>query len=292
MYRNRELVDESKEIKYLTDDLTGESIRFIDRNQENPFFVYLSFNAVHTPMHAKEEDIEQQSLKGSKKRKIYAAMTQSMDENIGKLVNYLESKDLLDNTLIAFINDNGGAGNNASKNSPLRGNKGSYWEGGIRIPFFLHWPNKLKAKTIETPISTLDLIPTFLNASGAKTLPANLDGKDLFAHSNPESSAMERPYLFWRLWRAAAVRKGDWKLIRIADDALQDQRVLLAPLILVNLKDDPAEEKNYADIHPEIRDELLQALEKWEEGLAPPRWYDGKDWEHWADMQIKNHSKN
>ena len=290
MYRNRELVDESQEIQYLTDDLTEESIRFMERNQGNPFFIYLSYNAVHTPMHAKEEDIEQQMVKGSEKRKIYAAMTQSMDENIGKLVDYLESKNQLNNTLIAFINDNGGARNNASKNSPLRGAKGSYWEGGIRIPFFLHWPNKIKAKGIETPISTLDLIPTFLKASGAQRMSDNLDGRDLFALVNQEQSLAERPYLFWRLWRAAAVRKGDWKLIRIADDPLEDKPELLAPLILVNLKEDPAEEKNYAELRPEIRDELLQALEKWEEGLASPRWYDGQDWEHWADMQIKNHS--
>ncbi|MEM8886557.1 MAG: sulfatase-like hydrolase/transferase [Bacteroidota bacterium] len=290
MYRNRELVDESKEIHYLTDDLTEESIDFIERNHSDPFFIYLSYNAVHTPMHAKEEDIEQQAIKGSEKRKIYAAMTQSMDENIGKLVKYLESKDLMDNTLIAFINDNGGAGNNASKNSPLRGTKGSYWEGGIRIPFFLHWPQKIKAKNIDVPISTLDLIPTFLTASGTQEIPQNLDGRDLFAQEG--ESAKDRPYLFWRLWQSAAVRKGDWKLIRIAEDPLHDSRALLAPLILVNLKEDPAEEKNYAESHPEIRDELLKALESWEEGLATPRWYDGKDWEHWAEMQIKNHAMN
>lgn len=292
IYRNRDLVDESKEIQYLTDDLTEESIHFIEKNKENPFFIYLSYNAVHTPMHAKEEDIEQQSIEGSEKRKIYAAMTQNMDENIGKLIQYLESINLLDNTLIAFINDNGGAGNNASQNSPLKGYKGSYWEGGIRIPFFLHWPQKIKTADIHTPISTLDLMPSFLQAAGAEDIPDNLDGRDLFALAEDIEVAKERPYLFWRLWRAAAVRKGDWKLIRIAEDPLQNERELLAPLILVNLKEDPAEERNYASSHPEIRDELLQALENWESGLAPPRWYDGRDWEHWADMQIKNHSMN
>ncbi|MEL6255701.1 MAG: hypothetical protein AAFR87_27095, partial [Bacteroidota bacterium] len=151
---------------------------------------------------------------------------------------------------------------------------------------------KIEAKEFQYPISTLDLIPTFLKAAGAQAFPDNLDGRDLFTPANESKSAIERPYLFWRLWRAAAVRKGDWKLIRVADDPLQKERKLLAPLVLVNLKEDPGESKNLADTHPEIRDELLLALESWEEGLAKPRWYDGQDWEHWADMQLKGHSMN
>lgn len=294
IYQNKEVLEEAQAVSYLTDDFTQASIDFIERNSDQPFFIYLSYNAVHTPMHAKEEDIEQQSHLEPHKRKIYGAMTQSMDDNIGRLLAHLKKKGLDENTLIAFVNDNGGPGGNASKNTPLRGRKGSYWEGGIRVPFLLRWPNGIKPSNtrFRYPVSTLDLLPTFLAAAGVVQTKSNLDGKNLLPFLSEEPKEAIHDFLFWRMWRAAAVRKGDWKLIRIAEDPLVANKKLLAPLILLNLKDDPAEEVNLAEKHPEIRDELLMALENWEKGLSQPRWYDGKDWPHWANMQIKNHQLN
>lgn len=289
--RDNERVDEEKEIEYLTDDLTDAALEFVKDNSQNPFFVCLSYSAVHTPMHAKEEDIEQFSSVSFEKRRIYAAMTSSLDQNIGRLRKTLQQHGLIENTLIIFVNDNGGpTGANASNNKPLRGTKGTFWEGGIRVPFYLTWPATLPSgKKYDHPVSSMDLFPTMLEAAGRSTTKLSLDGVSLLPYLRGQRSAWPHEYLFWRLWQAGAVRKGDWKLIRIAEDPLKKDRQLLGPLILVNLQEDPAETKNLAENYPEITNDLLGALENWEKDLSQPRWYDGKDWQHWANMQVKNH---
>lgn len=290
MMRNHEPVDEAESITYTTDNLTDAALDFIARHAERPFFIYLSYNAVHTPMHAKEEDIEQFSAISAERRRLYAAMTKSMDENVGRVTRAVKERGLEDNTLIVFINDNGGATNNASINKPLRGHKGSYWEGGIRIPFTIKWPGKVPAgKTYSTPVSTLDLLPTCLAAAGAQHRGRPLDGVNLLPYLRGEKDAPPHEFLFWRMWRAAAVRFGKWKLIRIAEDPLKKQRTLLLPVLLFDLEKDPAETENLAPRCPERTKKLLAALESWEEGLTRPRWYDGSNWQHWADVQIKNH---
>ena len=95
--------------------------------------------------------------------------------------------------------------------------------------------------------------------------------------------------LFWRFWRVAAVRQGPWKLLRVAQDPLQEKRDLILPLVLMNLDDDPGETRNVAQKHPKKTKELLAKLQQWEQSLAQPRWYDGRDWKHWQEMQVKNH---
>lgn len=291
MMNNNQRVDEEKEIKYLTDDLTDAALDFISDNMSNPFFICLSFNAVHTPMHAKEEDIEQFSSISFEKRRIYAAMTKSMDENIGRVTKKLQKHGLRKNTLIVYINDNGGpTSNNASNNEPLRGAKGSYWEGGIRVPFFMTWPANLPSmKKYDHPVSSLDIFPTILGAVGRVNTKISFDGVNLLPFLRGEKTSPPHEYLFWRLWRAAAVRKGRYKLIRVAEDPLKKDRKLLLPLILIDLQNDPAEEKNVADEYPEITNDLLNALQNWEKELSQPRWYDGERWKHWAKEQVKNY---
>ncbi len=293
MMRDYKALNEQEEIKYTTDDMTDAAIDFIKRKKDKPFFIFLSYNAVHTPMHAKEEDIEQFTEITHKNRRIYAAMTKSMDGNIGRVMKVLKDYNLDDNTMIVFINDNGGPTNNSSINRPLRGYKGSYWEGGIRVPFVIKWPGKLPAGShYDQPVSTLDLMPMMLAAAGAKHAGKKLDGVNLLPYLRGENKGKPHEYLFWRLWRTAAVRKDDWKLLRIAEDPLSKEKKLLLPLMLFNLKNDPGETTNVADKYPKIAKDLLAALENWEKELAPPRWYDGTNWQHWADMQIKNHRLN
>lgn len=290
MWRDDKPIDEEKEIEYLTDDLTDAAIEFIERNKKDPFFVYLSYNAVHSPMHAKEEDIEQMSEITPKKRRIYAAMTKSMDENVGRVTKALRDLKLEDNTMVVFVNDNGGAMGNSSDNRPLRGAKGSYWEGGIRVPFTVKLPGRIKANAeFDKPVSTLDLLPTFLAVAGGKHEGKELDGVNLLPYLTGENKETPHEYLFWRLWRAAAVRKGKWKLIRIASDPLEKERKLLAPAILIDMEKDPAETSNVAKDNPEVTANLLAALNGWEKTLTQPRWYDGISWKHWADMQVKGH---
>ena len=290
MMHNHQRLNEEEQITYTTDNLTDAALDFIERHKDRPFFVYLSYNAVHTPMHAKEEDIEQCADISPQRRRIYAAMTRSMDQNVGRVTKALRDGGLEDNTLVVFINDNGGATNNASINRPLRGHKGTYWEGGIRVPFTVKWPGRLPAgRKYHSPVSTLDLLPTFLAAARADHRGKALDGVNLLPFLEGRKKELPHEYLFWRLWRAAAVRAGRWKLIRVAADPLQEERELLLPLMLFDLEKDPGETQNLAEKNPEKAKELLHALERWEKGLAQPRWYDGTAWRHWADVQIENH---
>jgi len=288
---NSQPVNEEEEIQYITDDFTDAALEFIDEQKDQPFFIYLAYNAVHTPMHAKQEDIEQYSVINNNNRRILAAMTRSMDENIGRLMSRLDELQLKDNTLVIFLNDNGGAANNASSNLPLRGCKGTYWEGGIRVPFIFSWPSRVqKDITYEAPVSSLDLLPTCLAAAGGKIFADwKLDGVNLLPYLQGKKKETPHEFLFWRLWRVSAVRQGPWKLLRTADDPLKKNRELLLPLALFNLDKDPGETINLAEQNPDKTKELLEALEKWELSLEKPRWYDGSKWKHWQDASVENH---
>ena len=288
---NEKPVDEEKEITYLTDDFTDAALEFVDRNRRQPFFMYLAYNAVHGPKHAKEEDIEQCGQISEKGRKLVAAMTRSMDHNIGRLLNKLDALKLTENTLIVFVNDNGGPQDQSYSNSPLRGFKGTYWEGGIRVPFVISWPAKLpKGQKYTHPVSSLDLLPTCLAAGGGKVPPDwKIDGVNLLPFIQGDSSKAPHETLFWRFWRVSVARRGPWKLIRVADDPLQAERKLILPLMLFNIDTDPAETKNLAKEYPQRTQQLLAALKNWEKTLAKPRWYDGSNWKHWQNESVKNH---
>lgn len=290
IYKNDEIIDETNAISYTTENFTDSAIDFIDRNKSNPFFIYLSYNAVHTPMHAKEEDIEHFSEVTPEKRKIYSAMTKSLDENIEKLISKLNAERLLENTVIFFVNDNGGATNNASDNKPLRGHKGTYFEGGIKVPFFVSWKGKLgRNREYRHPVSSMDILPTILSAANINYNQTNFDGVNLIPYLKGDINENPHEYLFWRFWHVAVVRYKDWKLLKVAENPLQKDRKLLQPLALFDLKADPFETKNVAENNPQVRDKLIKKLLAWESNLAQPRWYDGERWEHWAKIQLENH---
>jgi arylsulfatase A-like enzyme len=290
--RNEEPVDEASEITYLTDNFTDAAMEFIDRNQQHPFFIYLAYNAVHGPFHAKEEDLEQCPKIDPKVRWMVSAMTRSMDDNVGRLLARLDRLGLTENTLIMFVNDNGGTQGDAHSNGSLRGFKGTYWEGGIRVPFILSWPAQVpKGQRFDEPVSSLDLLPTCLAAAGGQPDPAwALDGVNLLPYFQGQREGAPHETLFWRFWRVSVVREGPWKLLRVAENPLEEKRPLLAPLMLVNLDDDPAETRNLAREHPAKTQSLLAKLEAWEKPLAQPRWYDGSAWRHWQEEQLKNHT--
>lgn len=248
---------------YLTDVLGDEACEFIERNQDGPFFVYLSFNAVHTPMHARKEDLNLfPELK--KTRQKQAAMTLAMDRACGKVLDKLEALGLADNTLIVFTNDNGGAPVNASNNDPLSGVKATHLEGGIRVPFIIKWDGKLKAGSHYThPISLLDLLPTFVDAAdGDLAALEGVDGVSLLPYLNGER--VDRPHqtLYWKKETRAAVRDGDWKLIRLPD----------RPPELYDLSKDVSELTNLAASQPDKVRELYKKLFQWELQLERPIW--------------------
>ena len=292
--RNKQPVDEAEEIQYLTDDFTDAALDFIDRNRKQPFFIYLAYNAVHGPKEAKTEDIEQCAEIGPEGRRLVGAMMRSMDQNIGRVQQKLNALGLADNTMVVFLNDNGGPKDVSYSNWPLRGHKGTYWEGGIRVPFIVSWPAELpRGRHYAHPVSSLDLLPTCLAAAGG-AVPKDWapDGVNLLPFLRGTNRDRPHEILFWRFWRVAVVRQGPWKLIRVAEDPLKKQRDLLLPLILTNLDDDPGETRNLAEDHPEKVRELLAKLEQWEQSLAQPRWYDGSNWKHWQEEQVKSHRFN
>ncbi|MCK0188936.1 sulfatase-like hydrolase/transferase [Arenibacter sp. F20364] len=249
---------------YLTHVLAKEAAAFIEKNRKSPFFVYLSFNAVHTPMEALPQDMVQFSdLSG--KRKTLAGMTLAMDRACGLVLQKLKELGLEDNTLIVFTNDNGGPSDaNESVNDPLSGTKANHLEGGIRVPFLMSWPARLKGgASYDFPISTLDLLPTFITAAGGnpKAIPG-LDGVDLLPFL--QGKRIDRPHinLFWKKEARGAVRHNDWKLIRFPD----------RPAELYNIIEDVSEVNDLASTYPEKVKEMYKILFNWELTLERPLW--------------------
>ena len=256
---------------YLTDALGDAAVDFIEENQDNPFLIFLSFNAPHTPMDALEEDLAQfPELEGT--RKINAAMTLAMDRASGQVLDKLEDLGLSQNTLILFTNDNGGpTDQNAGNNYPFSGTKSNHLEGGIRVPFIAKWPNVIPAGSeFDYPVSTLDLVPTFVAAGGGDvTTLDNVDGVNLLPHITGEDRSRPHQTLYWKKDARAAIRDGDWKLIRMPD----------RPAELFDLSKDTDEQISLANKHPEKVKELYKKIYAWEKTLAQPMWQLDRKWE-------------
>lgn len=203
-------------IPYMTDAIGDHAVEFITKEQKTPFFLYVSFNAVHTPLQAKKEDIERYQAKFSDPIKLKnAAMTHSLDQNVGRIFAQLEKLNLLENTIIIFLNDNGGQKTTLhADNYPLRGMKSDPYEGGIRVPMAMRWPTKIKAgKVCEYIVSSLDILPTILAEAGGKASSA-LKGRNLIKTARIESNTPNDRTLYWKLGEGkGAIRHGDWKLV-------------------------------------------------------------------------------
>lgn len=273
LWRDGRPVDE-KEVGYLTDWLSEEACRHIrDRDRKRPLMMVLNYNAPHTPMHAREDDLERFADIPRKRRRTYAAMVWRMDVGIGRVLAALRKEGMEKNSLVVFFSDNGGATNNGSDNGPWRGMKGSKWEGGHRVPFLVRWPARLRPGTYAPTISTLDLMPTCLAAAG-RTVPAWADGVDLLPRLAGEGADDPHEHLFWRRMVVAAVREGDLKLIRVEHEegGGHDWR-------LVDIARDPAEVRDLSGTQPEDLARLQARLSEWEKGNRRPLWREGKRWE-------------
>ncbi len=255
---------------YLTDVMADEAREFITRNAEKPFFLFLSFTAVHTPMEAKPEDLALfPELEGD--RKTLAAMNFAMDRAIGVVLSELEEAGLSDNTLVVFTNDNGGPSDtNKSRNAPLSGTKANHLEGGIRVPMLMRWPSKLKAGvTYDHAVSILDLLPTFLAAAGGNSDSPAFDGINLFPFLSGELDERPHEFLFWKKENRAAVRYGDWKLIRFPD----------RPAELYDLSQDISESNDLSASYPDLVRQLYKRLFEWELTLERPLWMLRREYE-------------
>ena len=253
------------EEEYLTDAFAREAVAYIDRHQKEPFFLYLAFNAVHTPMHATEKYLGRFSGIADEKRRIYAAMMSAMDDAIGRVLDKLRSARIEDNTLIFFISDNGGPPVNASSNGALRGHKAQTLEGGIRVPYLVQWKGKLPAgKVYQQPVVQLDIVSTALAAAGIEPPPdAKLDGVNLAPYFTGEKSGPPHKALYWRFGPQMAIRMGDWKLVK--HNSGPDAE-------LFNLADDLGEGNDLSSKQPDKMQELQAAWKAWDAELAQPAW--------------------
>jgi arylsulfatase A-like enzyme len=261
---------------YLTDALAREAAAFIDRNKTGPFFLYLAFNAVHTPMQADDERLKKfAGIAGQ--RRTYAAMMSAMDDAVGTVMAKLKAEKLTENTLVVFVSDNGGptmkgTTTNGSVNAPLRGSKRTTLEGGIRVPFFLSWPGHLPADKVEDrPVIQLDILPTALAAAGIDMKPEwMLDGVDLGSFLTGKPSRAPRDPFYWRFGNQMAVRKGDWKLVKY--DLAAEGGTGTSAVKLYNLKDDVGEATDLAAKHPDTVKDLQAAWDTWNAANVPPLW--------------------
>ncbi len=257
-------------ITYITDDVGDESVSFIERHTKKPFFLFTSFNAPHTPMQATEEDLAIYSHIKDTKRRTYAAMVHRLDINIGKIIEAVNQQGISENTLIVFISDNGGPVNsNASLNAPYNGQKGILLEGGIHVPFVMNWPMTLPAgMTYPNPVSSLDIVPTFLEMAGGVGQDHEFDGVNLIPYVLDGNSATPHSNLKWRFTISAAIREGDWKLVRLPDRLPQ----------LYHLPSDTSEQTNVALKNLKKTERLLKKLGDWDVGLPHPLFLEGAVW--------------
>jgi arylsulfatase B len=252
----QEIIEE----EYYTEALAREACSFIDKARRDPFFLYVTFNAVHSPMQARPRDIDRFAHIKDDHRRMFAAMLASLDDAVGSILGRLRQHRIENDTLVVFLSDNGGpTAELTSSNKPLRAGKGQLYEGGIRVPFLMQFPGRIKPGMVaEAPVTALDLLPTFMAAAGGKrsgNLP--LDGSNLLPWLNGKAKPPANRPIYWRFGNNAALRWDDWKLVRQGRP-----QASTPPWELYNLRSDVTETKNLAASETATKDRLLT---KWEE---------------------------
>ncbi len=256
----------AKKGEYLTDRLSIEGCKFIRANRDRPFFLYLSHHSVHTPIQGKPELVKKYQQKfaaaGIRRNAHYAAMMQSADESLGRVLDTLDELDMAGRTIVLFMSDNGGL-SGVTSNAPLREGKGHVYEGGIREPMIVRWPGTVEpGTTCGVPVSSVDFYPTILEMCGLQRDPRQaLDGESIVPLLK-QSGSLRREAIFWhyphyspqRGVPAGAVRQGDFKLMELYEDG---------HLELYNLAEDIGERNNLAEKMPEKTAELHKLLVDW-----------------------------
>lgn len=256
------------EVPYLTDWFTQDACNYMKRQKQEkkPWALYLAYNCPHGPLEAKQEDLDKYKHISPKGRRTYCAMVDSLDQNVGRLIQTLKKTGQYKNTLIVFLNDNGGSVETIfANNAPYWGTKATFYEGGIRVPMFIHYPAKLKASEYHQSVSALDILPTCLAFAhhqpqleplqrGKKALPRTFDGVNLTPFITGENQAQPHQKLYWRILdRGSAMVDGDWKMILTPFD----------PPALFKLSDDPTERNNLAAKYPEKLAQMINDHFDW-----------------------------
>lgn len=273
--------------QYLADFLTDRAVDFIKRHQDGPFFLYLPHFGVHSPHQAKPKLVNRFQGKpaaGSHHDPTYAAMIASVDESVGRIMETLDQLSLTEKTLVIFSSDNGGVGGYGSiglthkdgitDNAPLKGGKGTFYEGGTRVPFIFRWKGTIApGGTQQVPIIGVDLYPTLVELAGAAPPPDyKLDGESLAGLLTRDESSLSRDAIYWHFpgylgfgddqWRTTpvgAIRAGDWKLMEFFEDG---------HLELYNLKQDLGETRNLAESSPDQARRLHEKLIAWRKSVG------------------------
>jgi arylsulfatase A-like enzyme len=256
---------QTTEREYLTDALARETVDFISRHKQAPFFLYLPFNAVHVPLQATDRYLERFRAIEDPRRRTFAAMLSAQDDAVGRVLAAIREAGLEEDTLIIYHSDNGGPTvQTTSSNLPLRGYKGQVLEGGIRVPFLMQWKGRLPAGTVfDRPVISLDIHPTVLAAARVSIPPeAELDGVNLLPFLTGANRSAPHGHLFWRFGQQRAVRSGDWKLVRLPGREPQ----------LFNLARDVREKNDLSQAEPARIEELEASYQAWNATLAEPRW--------------------
>jgi arylsulfatase A-like enzyme len=263
LLRNGQPVTDERE--YLTDAFARESVAFIERNKDKPFFLYVAFNAVHGPMEATREYEARFPAITDPKRRTHAGMVAAMDDAVGRVLTALRQQQLEENTLIFFYSDNGGpTPQTTASNAPLRGYKGQLLEGGIRVPFLMQWKGHVPGGTVYPHmVMGFDVHATALAAAGVP-LPADkpLDGVDLLPFLTGATVGIPHDRLFWRAGQQKAARLGEWKLVVTRGGASE----------LYNLREDIGEVNNLAAREPARLADLQAAYAAWETQMIPAQW--------------------
>ena len=273
---NRINLPGAKKGDYLTDRLTDEAVKIIQKNHDRPFFLYQAYHSVHTPIQGRPDLTKKHQARAQREAKqfnaAYAAMIESLDSGVGRIMDALREQNLLDRTVVIFTSDNGGFAysrgkkNNVTDNSPLRFGKGYCYEGGHRVPWIVYYPPSIpRASVCDEPVITTDLYPTILKLAGLSALPQqHCDGVDLTLLLKDPSAKLPRDALYWHYPHnspqggtpSGAIRKGDWKLIEFFGDGRRD---------LYHLGRDLGEQNDLSQQEPQRLKELYDQLLAWRE---------------------------
>ena len=295
---NLKLAEEPRDV-YLTDWFSQKGVEYIntlEKDDEEPFLLFMSYNAPHSILEAKEEDKKALENKPysfnykNDRRQIYAAMVYALDRGVGDLVAALKKNGEFENTLIVFLSDNGGRTDKVgmATNTPLRGGKGDTFEGGFRVPMFFHWPNKIPSgKVYDYPVSSLDFYPMFAHLAGAK-IPKNkiIDGIDILEDVAQNKNARKGKFIFAMRHTASnnrvGVRKDQWKLFSSGNGKWN----------LYNISKDIGETKNLSATHKDLVKEMVKEAYEWSKTHIQPEFFDnGKLEKEWKSNEMPNFSK-
>jgi arylsulfatase B len=248
------------ETEYLTDALTREAVDFIDRHDDKPFFLFLSYNAVHSPLQGADAYMEKFAHIEDLHRRIFAAMLANLDDSVGAVMDQLRKSGLEEDTLVFFLSDNGGPTLElTSSNHPLRGQKGQMYEGGVRVPFAMQWKGTIPPGQVFTkPVSSFDIFATAAANAEHVTAPEQVEGVDLVPYLTGTKEGRPHETLYWRQGGKAGLRHGDWKIVRMG----KRNDFGSSKWELYDLSQDISEEVNLAESNPERLEELVRIWEK------------------------------